>query len=194
MTDDMCPATNKRGEPCGNPAGWGTRNDSGPCRYHGGCGGDVGDPGGAPKGNQNARRHGLHSDPADLLDDLAENEPDAYEWVMRKYDSYVAAAPFEDGSGKADQLKQIAVKEYAIWQATGLQIKEGIIKRTHRKDSTGEFVEVEDEHPANQASDRMERTITRRLKELGVLDDPDSQQADALHNLANDDYEIILDE
>jgi len=52
--DDRCPATNRNGEPCGHPAGWGTDSDEGPCKHHGGAGGDVGDPGGAPEGNSNA--------------------------------------------------------------------------------------------------------------------------------------------
>jgi len=44
---DGCPATNRHGEPCGHPAGWGTDNDTGACKFHGG-------KGGAPEGNDNA--------------------------------------------------------------------------------------------------------------------------------------------
>jgi hypothetical protein len=52
--DDRCPGTNRNGERCGHPAGWGTDNDDGPCKHHGGAGGDVGDPGGAPSGHNNS--------------------------------------------------------------------------------------------------------------------------------------------
>jgi hypothetical protein len=35
------------------------------------------------------------------------------------------------------------------------------------------------ESPVNLPLDRLQRTVTRRLKELGVLDDPDTKQANA---------------
>lgn len=144
------------------------------CRMHGGQ-----SPGGTgPPGNQNARRHGLHADPANVLDDLAENDPAAYEWVMQKYDSYLDAAPFDDGSAKADQLKQIAVQEYIIWRSTGLQLQDGVVVETNepKGDRHGDTLKG---HPVNQPLDRMQRTVTSRLKELGVLDDPASQKANA---------------
>lgn len=50
--DDRCPATNREGEQCGHAAGWGTDNDSGPCKYHGGA------STGAPEGNDNAADSG----------------------------------------------------------------------------------------------------------------------------------------
>lgn len=49
--DDQCPGTNRKGERCGHPAGWGTDSDSGPCKFHGGA-----SPG-APEGNDNAATH-----------------------------------------------------------------------------------------------------------------------------------------
>lgn len=49
---DTCPATNRRGEPCGLSAGWGTDKTDGPCKYHGGA------STGAPEGNTNAVTHG----------------------------------------------------------------------------------------------------------------------------------------
>ena len=47
---DRCPATNRQGEQCGHPAGWGTDNDEGPCKFHGG----ATEGAGAPEGNTNA--------------------------------------------------------------------------------------------------------------------------------------------
>lgn len=60
MSDNTksCPATNRNGDPCGHPAGWGTENDSGPCKFHGGAGGGDG----PPEGNTNAAKHGAWSD------------------------------------------------------------------------------------------------------------------------------------
>lgn len=57
MTDvDTCPATNRQGEPCGLSAGWGTDNDDGPCKFHGGA------SEGAPEGNDWAVKHGAYSE------------------------------------------------------------------------------------------------------------------------------------
>lgn len=135
-----------------------------------------GDSPGAPENNQNARQHGLHADPANVLEDLAENDPDAYDWVCKKYDSYLESAPFGDGSAKADQLKQIAVQEYVIWTATGYQVSEGVVVSTDGPSGSGDQVTG---NAVNQPLDRMQRTVTSRLRDLGVLEDPESQQASA---------------
>lgn len=55
--DGCCPGTNRKGDPCGHPAGWGTENDSGPCKFHGGAGG-AGDE---HDGNDWAVVHGAYS-------------------------------------------------------------------------------------------------------------------------------------
>jgi hypothetical protein len=62
--DDRCPATNRDGERCGHPAGWGTDHvGEGCCKHHGGAGGDVGDSGGAPTDEENGSyEHGGFSE------------------------------------------------------------------------------------------------------------------------------------
>jgi hypothetical protein len=163
--DGRCNAETRDGQYCANhPVDGADR-----CRMHGGTN-DGPDPE-KLRGNQNARTHGIHADPANVLDDLAESDADGYEWVMAKYDSYLRDAPFGDGSAKADQLKQVATQEYIIWKATGYQLKAGVIRR-------GDDGAVE-RSPVNLPLDRMQRTVTRRLKELGVLDDPETEQAKA---------------
>ncbi len=74
---DICGATNRNGEPCQLPAGWGTPGSGGTrCRYHGGLSTGPKDTshlenndfakenpgGGAPEGNTNAEIHGGFSD------------------------------------------------------------------------------------------------------------------------------------
>lgn len=77
MTDDICGRTAKStGEPCTRPAGWGTDNDDGACKFHGGA-----SPG-APEGNDNAVTVAawaedfvtdfLHDDEIDRVKDLSE--------------------------------------------------------------------------------------------------------------------------
>jgi hypothetical protein len=49
--------TNRRGEPCGKPAGWGTDFGDGKCRHHRGTSPD----GSSHEGNTNAATHGAYS-------------------------------------------------------------------------------------------------------------------------------------
>lgn len=168
---DRCGAECRDGGYCENHPVEGSAR----CRMHGGV---VGDGHGAPEGNQHARRHGLYADPANVLDDLAERDTEGYEWVCRKYDSYLDDAPFAEGSAKADHLKQIAVQEYTIWNATGFQLQSGVVVQTDAPSDAG-MAERVAANPVNRPLDRMQRTVTSRLKDLGVLDDPESQRANA---------------
>jgi hypothetical protein len=74
---EVCGATNRDGEPCQLPAGWGTPGSGGDrCKFHGGAstgpdstahlaGNDHADGnagGGAPEGNTNAKTHGGFAD------------------------------------------------------------------------------------------------------------------------------------
>lgn len=71
MNDDTerCPATNRNGEPCGHPSGWGTDSDTGPCKFHGGT---------QPTGKDSPNyKHGAFS--KHFKSDLTEKEEDAYD-------------------------------------------------------------------------------------------------------------------
>jgi len=50
----------------------------------------------------------------------------------------------------------------------------------------GRPIKEDVENPINIAYDRLNRTLTRQMKELGCLSDPDSQQADAQQNIADE--------
>lgn len=172
-TDGRCNAKTTDGGYCENwPVDGADR-----CRMHGGTNDGPTNPE-ALAGNQNAARHQIHADPANVLDDLAETDPEAYEWIERKHDSYLADAPFGPGTAKADELKQICVQEYIIWKATGFQLEGGVVVKMNGGDGS----EVGDritENPVNLPLDRLQRTVTKRLDKLGVLDSPESQQAHA---------------
>lgn len=134
------------------------------------------DLGGAPKRNQNASRHGLYADPANVLDNLAERDGPGYDWVMKKYDSYLDTAPFADGSAKADQLKQVVAQEFIVWRAIGVQLEDGLVVETNEPDGNA-FGDRLKEHPVNLPLDRMQRTVSNRLADLGVLDDEADAEA-----------------
>lgn len=180
---DRCGAECRDGSPCRNyPVDDGDR-----CRLHGG---ESTGPTDSSKleGNQSATTHGLHADPADLLDHLAENKPQAFEWIEKKHDSYLSDAPFEAGTAKADQLKQVCALEYTIWTALGIQIRGGVIVDDPEfpgADGLGGMRES----PVNLPLDRQMRTVNRRLSDLGVFERDDEtgtvtqSKAEALREL-----------
>lgn len=70
---DRCPATNRNGEPCGHPTGWGTDTTEGPCKFHGG----ATDNRGKKNGNY---KHGAFS--KYLREDLTDEEVEAIDDVV----------------------------------------------------------------------------------------------------------------
>jgi hypothetical protein len=162
-----------------------------------------GNNGGAPENNQHATKHGLHADPDNLLAHLRENDKEGFAWIHGKYESYLDAAPFERHTALAEQLLQVCVREYSIWKASGIQLREGLVQEKVRTDDRGEVIEYEGEPlttqvetAANLPVDRMESTVVRRLKELGVMpgSSTDGFVGGQSVHLVSDDYEIIVEE
>lgn len=189
--ESICGSTEtSTGDPCENDAGWGVPNaESGACMHHRSKGGAPagnqnakGNDGGAPSGNLNAGSHLLRADPANVLEDIRENDEKAYAWIQDKFESYLSQASFGRDSAWADQLLQTVVREYTIWTSTGLQLEEGVVKQTTRTTDSGP-IQVEDEHAVNRALNRMEKTVTKRYEKLGVMPSPEQQEADALAEL-----------
>jgi len=93
---ETCPGTNRNGDPCGHPAGWGTDSDSGPCKFHGG----AADNRGPKNGNW---KHGAFSD--HLRSDLTDAEEDALEEMAEAFDD-----PEEARAVIADQAAEAWLK------------------------------------------------------------------------------------
>lgn len=147
---------------------------------------------GKKKSRMNATKHGLRSDPVNLLEKIREEDEKAYAWVQDKFESYLSVAPFGRDTAHADQLLQICVREYSIWKASGIQIDEGII--TEEKKVAGDGVILADvENPASKSLDRMERTVVKRLDKLGVMPSPEKKKADAAQELGEVAREALED-
>lgn len=179
---ETCPATNRNGEPCGQPAGWGTETNSGPCRYHGGAGGDVGDVRGAPEGNDNAETHSLTSDPQKYYRRQPESEQDCIDsWA----ESWARRANY-GLPGYDSVLHEAAVILHQIHGADEHIAEEGIIvERIIGRTEAGDPIVEEDENPAFLLKSRAMKDLIRTLKEFGCLDDPDSKQAEAVQDTAD---------
>jgi hypothetical protein len=54
----------------------------------------------------------------------------------------------------------------------------------------GKPIKMDEENVLNIAYDRLDRATTRKLEKLGVLDDPESQKAEAQKNIADELSEL----
>lgn len=149
--------------------------DNGRCYNHGGM------AEGAPEGNQRAMTHGLRASRSNYYENLDDEEK---AFVHQLADSWIDDAPFDrDNFAKATEVMRIAIDQLRLWKAHE-ELNEGLITE-QTVEIDGEMQDIVDENPANLPYDRLDRTTTRKLKELGCLDDPDSQQAEATESLAD---------
>jgi len=172
---ERCPATNRNGERCGHPTGWGTDHDYGPCKHHGGA------STGAPENNGNAEKHGLKSDRGKWFE---RHREEAEPLVRALVESYLKDAPFGwESTAKVDQLTEVAIDQARL-RHSNEWLDEFLTEQTVDVTENGEEITKLEENPAHMPRDRIKRTNAKLLKELGILDDPDSAQADATATLA----------
>lgn len=141
---------------------------------------------GPPKGSSNnpdgPLKHGVYADPSKYYQRLSESDQ---AFVDGMYASFLDDAPFDSSNhGKCEMLRQIAIDIHKRRSANNYIAEEGLkweeIDDYYETDDGDLKVITEtDEHYLNITADRIARTNVRQLKELGVLDDPQSQQADA---------------
>ena len=157
---------------CDLSPGFGTdHTGEGRCKFHGGSGG-------APESNQNAQKHALTADPNHYHESLPDEEK---EFVLD------AAAAIEDrirrNKGDVDYLdrilcRRIAIRLHIVAQAsdyTGNVV--GLTQTIFTED--GAF---DQKTPLVDEIRQYDNSIMQDLKNLGVLNDPDSKKADALES------------
>jgi len=168
------------------------------CRHHVG----LAETDGAPEGNQNAMKTGIHSDPVNLFDWLAENDESALAYILGKLHDYAKRAPetvftadvenaecFDDVEAKltayGDDLLFMCIRDYARWRGQKQQLKQGLITKQNRSGEHGTYV-VEDSNPVNLDLDRMDKTSMRQKDKLGLMpsDDTENQAAKELGEIA----------
>jgi len=185
MTDeqpDICGAENRAGDPCQQVAGWGTDHvGEGRCKLHGGV---TGDNHGPPEGTANAEKHGLRSDSEKWWDRHKDEYADD---VIDAVSGWMEDAPFGwDNTGNVKLLVQAAKNECQIDYGDAYIDENGIVvTETKTVTDDGREIEEEKENPALRPKSRLQRDTVRILEKLGVLDDPESQKAEATQDLAD---------
>lgn len=177
---------------------WATKqSDRTRCRN---CGGESTGPKtkeGKKTSRMNALDTGVHSDPVNLFDWCAENEPEGLAYILNKLWDYSQRAPhavfhadfqkddvdsFEDVevdlTAYGDDVVMMCIRDYARWRATKEQLKEGITTEQTRESEQGLYT-VTEGNPVNLELDRMDKTTMRQKDKLGLLPSPESKSADA---------------
>ena len=166
---------------CANPAGFRTDHvGEGRCYLHGGA------LKSAQKGNNYAEKHGLYADRQNYYDNRSSEEQ---AWIDAVVESLVDDAPFgPDNFAKMQMLRNIAIDMHKLQNANDFIDKAGLVEedKVVGYSQDGKPIKEDQENPINVTYDRLNRTMTRQLKELGLLSDPDSQQAEADQNLASE--------
>lgn len=151
---------------------------NGRCRMHGGTNS------GAPENNGNAESHGMESDPEKWFERHREEVGDE---VRDTVANAVEKCPFGwDDTLKMKKLVSVAINEEQVRLGDEYIEDEGImVDKIVDTDEYGDPITEDGENPAFLSKSRLQKDSIRILKELGYLDDPDSEQADATQSLVD---------
>jgi hypothetical protein len=170
---------------CANKAGFRTdHTGDGRCYLHGGAAKTV------QKGNNNAEKHGLYSDRQNYYEHRSSEEQ---AWIDAVVESLLDDAPFDSNNmAKLQMVRNIAIDMHKQQRANDYIDEVGVVNKDKTVGYTddGRPIKEDQENVLNVAYDRLNRTQTRQMKELGLLEDPDSQQAEAEQNIASELSEL----
>lgn len=142
--------------------------------------------GGPAKGNTNAMTHGLYAQRTNFYQALGDDDK---AFVEAMVDSWVDQAPFgRNNPGMVNTLYRCAIDQLRAWFAVDETIDEngGLegLTKVQEVEIDGQYVELEDEHPVNMPYSRLTSDVRMELKDIGVYDSPEKQQAEATSSLA----------
>lgn len=162
---------------CANIAGFRTdHKGEGRCYLHGGISKGAGRP----------IEHGLYAKRQNYYESRS---PEEKQWIDAVVESLLDDAPFGPESfAKFQMVRNIAIDMHKLQSANDYIDEVGVVHRDKTVGYTddGRPIKRDEENAINIGYDRLNRTMTRQLKDLGILDDPDSQQAQAQQNIANE--------
>lgn len=183
-TEGKCNASpTQDGGYCALTAGYDTDHlGEGKCKYHGGRGG-------APNGNTNGEKHGIYTQRSTYYQNLSGEEK---AWVDALVESMLGDAPFtKDNFQKFQMLREIGIDMHKKRQGNDYTAEEGLVQENVVRDDEGdpimrdgELVTETEENPVNLAYDRLDRTMTSKMKKLGLLSSPEDKKAEAQQSVS----------
>jgi hypothetical protein len=167
---------------CANPSGFRTSNSDGRCYLHGGAAVEVN------RGNTYNETHGLYTNRQPYYDNRTRKERN---WIDAVIESLLDDMPGGDADpsiAKLEMIRNIAIDMHKERRANEYIDEVGVVHKDKTIGYTddGRPIKEDQENPLNITYDRLSRNIVRSMEKLGVLDDPESQKADAQQNIANE--------
>jgi len=194
------------GSPCGRAAGWGTDFDSGKCRECRGTNpdGTVPDDHGAPENNTNAVTHGAYADCnsyyQNVLDeDLRQFVDDVFADYLGKYEELHGEAPLgieaELFRVAVTHAKDIGLDRWADEKPEGLDSGHPLVDEETEIVPVGEG-QIETQRRYREsvvlaAQKKLSNDRRMWLKDLGLLEDPESQNAEGRKDVADALREVL---
>lgn len=179
--------TDDDGEPvegyCANKSGFRTDHvGEGRCYLHGGGSKS------ANMGNTNGETHGLHTERQSYYDERSYEEQ---VWIDAVIESLLDDMPGGDADpsfAKLQMVRNIAIDFHKEKRANEYIDEIGVVHKDKTVGYTedGRPMKEDVENPLNIAYDRLSRNKVRQMEKLGILDDPESQKAEAQQNIANE--------
>lgn len=168
---------------CELPKGYDTDHlGEGRCKYHGGRGGSF------EAGNNAAETHALYSQRTNYYNN---REPQERAWIDSLVESMMEDAPFtRDNFQKFQMVREVAIDMHKKRRSNDYIAENGIVDEQVVRDDEGnpivrdgELVTETEENPVHLMYDRLDRTMTKKMKELGIMED---EQAQATQNIASE--------
>jgi len=166
---------------CNNPAGKGTEQiGEGRCKYHNGNGGGAMPGNGAPNHNQNAQTHAGRVDPHHYHENLPLEEKEFIENFSAALEDRIRKNHGRDPDYVDKVLcRSVAINLHLFSKSRDYSKDEMVQTIIHDGSSHEEKGALVDEVR------RYSNSLFSNLKDLGVLDDPESQKADAVEDWRN---------
>jgi hypothetical protein len=181
MTDEeICGAKTSDGTPCQNPP-----MDNGRCYHHGGATEDAG----APEGNGNNAKHNLYSDPDKLYqrldDDIQEHVDSVADSLATRYEHIHGREPDYAARTNIEQIAMDIVKVRLAHEYMAEEADESgnPLLETDYVEAGDEIREITRPNQLNRVLSDLKNETRQWLKDMGLLNDPESEKADAAASL-----------
>ena len=140
-----------------------------------------------PSGNQNPAKHHVYSVPSNLIEHLSDED---LGFIHKLSEAYIEAAPFGPKDPRSERILITCIK---VWQehAAEAQIaKEGLSEDVTVAMSDSGPVTKAESHHLRRAANQLNKEVRLTLKDLGLMNSAEKQQAEATESLAS----ILADE
>jgi len=181
-----CGASTGDGE-CELPPGWGTDHvGEGRCRYHGG----ATEGAGPPENNDNASKHELYANRNKLYERLSEKnqkEVDKIEYdLIERYNRTHGREP--DYAARKNIFRtaiDIVKQDLADdWLAEKAEESGNPLMEKREMEKEGGIIEYHVPNSVHEVATRLQQETRLRIKQMGLFNDPETQQAESMESIA----------